>query len=124
MSNQFTGRGNLGTDPELKSVTVGRDAKDVTEFRIYCDRLVSDGQDGFKDKGGFWMGVSVWGRQAQQVANVLKKGMRVYVQGTLKQETWSDKKSGDERSTLVLIADYVALDLGRIESVTMRQKDN
>lgn len=120
MSNTFKARGNLGAAPELKSVTVAGETRQVADIRIYCDRSVPDGNGGFSDKGGFWLSASVWDRRGEHAARVLDKGMRVNVEGTLVQNTWS--KDGEERSRLELAGADVSLDLSRIESVTLRQR--
>ncbi|GAB3683887.1 single-stranded DNA-binding protein [Salinisphaera aquimarina] len=120
MSNSFTARGNLAAAPELKTVTVNGEHRQVAEIRMYCDRPVPDGDDGFKDKGGFWLNVSRWGTAAEHAARVLDKGFRVKVEGTLVQNSW--EKDGEKFSRLELSADDITLDLSRIESVNQRAR--
>lgn len=120
MSNSFTARGNLAAAPELKTVTVNGENRQVAEMRMYCDRPVPDGDDGFKDKGGFWLNVSRWGAAAEHAARVLDKGFRVKVEGTLVQNSW--EKDGEKFSRLELSADDITLDLSRIESITQRAR--
>jgi len=122
MSTRFIGTGNLGSDPASKP-PVGEDERQVTDMRIYFDRMVPDKESKeFEDKGGFWLDVSAWDRLALDVVRTLKKGMRVKVEGSLKHNTWTDESSGEERSKIILYADEVTLALGRIESVQIRQK--
>ena len=120
MSNSFTARGNLAAAPELKTVTVNGEDRQVAEMRMYCDRSIPDGDGGFKDKGGFWLNVSRWGAAAEHAARVLDKGFRVKVEGTLVQNSW--EKDGEKFSRLELSADDITLDLSRIDSVTRRQR--
>lgn len=40
MSNQFSGVGNIGTDPQLHEVTVNGEERQVAEMRVYFDRCV------------------------------------------------------------------------------------
>ena len=121
MSNRFEGRGNLGNDPVLKYVDVAGEKRAVCELRIYFDRQVRDG-DEWKEQGGFWLDVAYWGRRAEQAGKLLAKGCRVSVLGTLVQETWVDKTTGEERHKLVLDADSVDLDLIRVDSVKFAEK--
>ena len=116
MSNQFIARGNLAAAPDLKTVTVNGENRQVAEMRIYCDRPVPDGNNGFKDKGGFWLNVSRWGNAAEHAARVLDKGYRIRVEGTLIQNNW--EKDGEKFSRLELTASDITLDLSRVESVT------
>lgn len=120
--NTFQGRGNLAAAPEIKTVQVGGEGRTVAEFRAYFDRPVpvSGATGEFEDKGGFWLDCNLWGPRAESLA-ILPRGARVHVEGTLIEESWTDKE-GNNRSTRRLIADYVALDLGRLESVTLRSR--
>ena len=121
MSNRFEGRGNLGSDPVLKYVDVSGDKRAVCELRVYFDRQVRD-EDEWKEQGGFWLDVAYWGRRAEQAGKLLAKGCRVSVVGTLVQETWADKTTGEERHKLLLDADSVDLDMMRVESVKFVEK--
>ncbi|MEW7996441.1 MAG: single-stranded DNA-binding protein [Candidatus Thiodiazotropha endolucinida] len=122
MSTRFIGTGNLGTDPDFKS-PVGDEERQVADMRIYFDRPVQDKESKqFEDKGSFWLDVSAWDRLAVDVVRVLKKGMRVKVEGSLKHNTWTDESSGEERSKMVLYADEMTLVLSRVETIQIRQK--
>lgn len=122
MANTFIGTGNLGADPEL-SFPVGEDQRQVADMRIYFDRPVKHKEtDEYEDKGGFWLDVSAWDRLAEDVMRLLKKGTRVRVEGSLKQNVWTDETSGEEKARFVLYADDISLALVRIESVARRQK--
>ena len=66
MSNKFSGRGNLGADPELR-YTPGDAGEPVCSIRVYFDRPKPDGKDGSEDKGGFWLDVSYWGAHVEAV---------------------------------------------------------
>lgn len=120
MSNAFSAKGNLADAPTLKRVPVNGETRQVADMRIYCDRPVPDGDNGFKDKGGFWLSVSRWGPGAEHAARVLAKGMRIRVEGTLTENIWD--KDGAPVSRLELTADDISLDLSRIQSVTMKPR--
>lgn len=120
MSTHFEGRGNLAAAPEIKTVTVGNEQRQVAEMRMYCDRAVPDGDGGFKDKGGFWLNVSRWGIAGEHCARVLDKGDRIKASGTLVQNSW--EKDGEKFSRLELSADDVTLDLSRIESIARKPR--
>lgn len=121
--NEFRGKGNLGATPELRHIEDGGEGRWVLPLRIYFDRRVPvrDG-DGFEDRGGFWLNASVWGRRAQTLQPLLSKGMRVYVAGTLIQRVWQTRDSGEERASLELEVDYLALDASRITRVELRER--
>lgn len=118
MINEFQGLGNLGTTPSLSQVKVGDEQRKVANMRIYFDRPI--GQD-FKDKGGFWLTVDIWGYRAEEATRLLKKGARVFVKGTLRLESWTDEND-QAQVELRLSADYFFIDTVCIDSIHYREK--
>ena len=123
MSNKFSGRGNLGADPELR-FTAGGESDPVCSLRIYFDRPKPDGKGRFEDKGGFWIDTNLWGTRGETAARLLKKGARVVVTGELYEETWQDKETGEDRSKVRIRAENVDLDLNRLENVAWYSRPN
>lgn len=121
MSNTIIASGNLGTTPELKHVTVDGEERHVADMRIYFDRPVPDGDGGFTDKGGFWRTVSVWDKRAEHAARILRSGMSVRIEGTEVLQSW--EKDGEQRSQTQITAHSITLELPRVESVTMRERN-
>ena len=105
--NEFIGEGNLGQDPDLKSVRVGDENKDVANLRIYFDRRVPDGEGNFEDKKGFWLNVEVWGDRATHIARLCAKGSRVAVIGSLMDDGY--EKDGQMMNAIVVRARSVYL---------------
>ena len=123
--NEFRGRGNLGATPELRRIDDGGEGRSVLSLRIYFDRLVptrEGNSGGFEDRGGFWLNASVWGRRAETLQPLLAKGMRVYVGGTLVQRAWQSRETGEDRVSLELEVDYLALDPSRVARVELRER--
>jgi len=118
MLNRFEGIGNVGSNPTLSTVQVGDELRQVVNMRVYFDRPI--GED-FKDKGGFWYSVDIWGYRAEEAIRLLKKGARIFVMGGLRAESWTDN-SGEVRSEQRLTADYFFLDSVCIETVQYREK--
>ncbi len=119
MINQFQGIGNLGSDPKISTVAVGEEQKQVASMRIYFDRPV--GKD-YRDKGGFWYTVDIWGFRAEEAIRVLKKGTRIFVMGNLREEEWTDDK-GEVRTVQRLSAEHFFIDSVCIEKVQYREKN-
>jgi single-strand DNA-binding protein len=122
MSNVFVGKGNLGTAPTLKRVSVSGEDRSVCELRVFFDEYSRDAQGEIQQSGGFWLTCSAWDRQAESPAKLLRKGARVKIEGRLREETWQDKTSGEMKSEFRLAVDDVTLALSRIESVQYRGK--
>ncbi len=126
MSNEFEGVGNLGMAPQLTIVDgLGEqnESRSVCNLRVYFDRQVPDRPDGgFKDKGGFWLSVDIWGFRADEAMRLLKKGSRIFVKGSLREESWTDESSGEVKKELRLAADSFFIDSLCVESLVFKTK--
>ncbi len=80
--------GRLGTDPEVKELDGD---KLVANFSIAVQRT-KDITD--------WIPVTAWDKSAEIARDWLHKGDRVGVDGSLKEDVWNDKESGQKRSKL------------------------
>lgn len=120
MALRINGSGNLGSAPELRTVEVSGEDRKVASMRVFFDHTVPDGNGGFVDKGGCWLGVSAWDNRAEHVARVLRKGMRVRIEGTLQERLW--EKDGEAMTSWDVNARNITLELARLESVTLRPK--
>jgi single-strand DNA-binding protein len=90
--------GRLGKDPETRTTNNGGV---VAKFSLATDEQWTDKQ-GEKQKRTEWTQIEVWGKPAEAVGKFLKKGSQVYVEGSLRTDSWEDKNSGDKKyQTLV-----------------------
>jgi single-strand DNA-binding protein len=123
MSNEFSGTGNVGDQPLLKTVMVGSEERQVAELRVFFDEYRQDGKGGLEQAGGFWLDVNVWGeRLAAEVAQLVKKGARVHVIGRLAETQWTVTATGEERSALHLNADHLFFSLTRLAEVRFKPR--
>ncbi|MFJ7990276.1 single-stranded DNA-binding protein [Streptomyces sp. NPDC096351] len=82
--------GNLVDDPELRFTPAGAA---VAKFRIASTPRVFDKQTNeWKDGDGLFLTCSVWRQAAENVAESLQRGMRVIVQGRLRQRSYEDRE--------------------------------
>ena len=100
--NNCTFSGNLGRDPEVKYFD---DGKAVANFSIAVE-----GRKGQT----LWMAVKVWNKPAQTIADYVRKGSRIIVNGELQEETW--EKDGQQKSRMVLNCQNFTLLDGRKEA--------
>lgn len=98
--------GNVGKDPELKYLSSKNGDFAVTRFSVAETERVKQG-DNWIDGDTVWYSVSATGKLAETLIDTINKGMKVLVQGNLKQfeyEKDGEKKSGFEvRATSVTI---------------------
>ncbi|MFE5855805.1 single-stranded DNA-binding protein [Streptomyces sp. NPDC056500] len=82
--------GNLVDDPELRFTASGAA---VAKFRIASTPRMFDKQTNeWKDGDSLFLTCSVWRQAAENVAESLQRGMRVVVQGRLKQRSYDDRE--------------------------------
>ncbi|MFF7179860.1 single-stranded DNA-binding protein [Streptomyces sp. NPDC008121] len=96
--------GNLVDDPELRFTPSGAA---VAKFRIASTPRTFDRQTNeWKDGESLFLTCSVWRQAAENVAESLQRGMRVVVQGRLKQRSYEDRE-GVKRTVYELDVDEV-----------------
>ncbi|UUN27982.1 single-stranded DNA-binding protein [Streptomyces sp. FIT100] len=82
--------GNLVDDPELRFTPSGAA---VAKFRVASTPRTFDRQTNeWKDGESLFLTCSVWRQAAENVAESLQRGMRVVVQGRLKQRSYEDRE--------------------------------
>jgi single-strand DNA-binding protein len=102
--------GNLVDDPELRFTPSGAA---VAKFRIASTPRVYDKQTSeWRDGDALFLTCSVWRQAAENVAESLAKGVRVIVQGRLKQRSYEDGQ-GVKRTVYELDVDEVGPTLAR-----------
>jgi single-strand DNA-binding protein len=121
MQNMFIGKGNLGDSPELKRVNGRNGEFVVASMRVMFARWGQNEQGDLEQVGGFWREVEIYGEKAEACAKHLKKGARVLVLGEERDFMANDKDSGEQVQVIKIVADDVALQLSRIESITFQQ---
>ncbi|MHB0818501.1 single-stranded DNA-binding protein [Stutzerimonas stutzeri] len=115
--------GNIGSEPEFREFPNGnQDPRRLCRLNVYFDNPVPDGKGGREDKGGFWMQVEYWHRDAERYAELLQKGMRVTVSGRQIKDTWKDRESGETKEAFKIQATQVSIGLHRIDGVVMAEK--
>lgn len=96
--------GNLTADPELRFTPAGTA---VASFTVAATaRLYDKASGAWKDGDPLFLRCSVWRQVAENVAESLAKGMRVLVQGRLKQRSYEDRE-GVKRTVVELDVDEV-----------------
>ena len=94
--------GNLTRDPEVRSTPSGQS---VTAFGIASNRTYTvGGPGGEKKEEVTFVDVDFWGRRGEVVAQYLKKGDPIFVEGRLTYRQWEDK-DGNKRNKLSVTAE-------------------
>lgn len=85
--------GNLTRDPELKALPSGGK---VVNFSLATNRVWKDKEKGKQEEVTFHNVVG-FGQTAENVAQYMKKGSSILVEGRSQTRSWEDKKSGEKK---------------------------
>lgn len=113
--------GRLGRDPELRYTQSG-DA--VATFSVASDRSVKDESEpsGWRQQTE-WFRVVAWRSLAERSAKNLTKGMRVYVEGRIQTQEYTDKQGQKQRSTEVIADDFISLESRNQQNAANRSEE-
>lgn len=101
MVNRVILIGNLGSDPEVRTLESGAM---VAKMSVATN-------ENYKDRSGEWQtqtewhDVVLWRSLAERAQSTLKKGSQVYLEGKLTHRSWEDQ-NGAKRRTTEVVASY------------------
>ena len=95
--------GNLGSDPEMRYTPNNRA---VTQFNVAVNQSTKNQQTGEWVEETDWFRVSVWGDRAERMAETLRKGNKVFVEGRFKTREF-EGRDGQTRTSLEITADSI-----------------
>ncbi|MDD3763290.1 MAG: single-stranded DNA-binding protein [Nevskiales bacterium] len=99
--------GNLGKDPEIRYFPNGDAVCNVT---VATTDSWNDKQSGEKRERTEWHNVVFTRKLAEIAGQYLRKGSKVYVEGSLRTRKWQDKEGGDRYTTEIMVNDMQMLD--------------
>lgn len=99
--------GNLGADPELRMTNGGTAVLNIrmATSESYLDR------DKQRQERTEWHRVVIWGRRAEALGKILKKGDRILIEGSLRTSSYEDR-DGNKKYTTEIVANNVVLSGG------------
>ena len=99
--------GNLGKDPETKQLPSGGSVCNIT---IATSESWKDKNSGQQQEKTEWHNVVFFNRLAEIAGEYLRKGSKVYIEGSLRTRKWQDKSGADRYSTEVVAKEMQMLD--------------
>ncbi len=94
--------GNLGQDPDVR---YSADGRAIANISVATTDSWKDKNTGERQDRTEWHRVVFFGKLAEIVAEYLKKGSQVYIEGRLQTRKWQDK-SGQDRYTTEVVVDF------------------
>jgi single-strand DNA-binding protein len=98
--------GNLGKDPEIKTLDGGIS---VATFSVATSEMYKD-RDGALQSKTEWHNVVLWRSLAEQAEKVLKKGRLVYIEGKITHRNYQDKDGNTRYVTEIAGESFKVLD--------------
>ena len=105
MINKVILVGRLGKDPEIRSTPNGNN---VAKFTIATDERYTD-KNGEKQERTEWHNITAWGKLAEICGQYLRKGKLVYIEGSIRTDSWDDKESGQKRYRTEIVANTMKM---------------
>jgi single-strand DNA-binding protein len=112
--------GRLGKDPETKTIPGGTT---VTRFSIATDETWTD-KAGEKQQRTDWHNIVAWGKLGEICDKYLTKGKHVYIEGSLRMESWEDRTSGEKKYRTDIVASQMTMLSAKDENSGGRSQDN
>src|SRR5512142_3006377 len=100
MINKVILIGRLGKDPEVRSTPSGTT---VTKFTMATDERFTD-RNGEKQERTEWHNIAAWGKLGEICGQYLRKGKLVYIEGSIRNDSWDDKETGQKKYRTEIVA--------------------
>lgn len=109
--------GNLGKDPEVKRMQSG---DIVVNFSIATSETWKDKNTGERKEKTEWHNVVVFNDGIAKVAEqYLKKGMKIYIEGSLQTRSWEDQSGVKKYATEIVLQKY----RGELQMLEFAERD-
>ena len=99
--------GNVGQDPEVKFTTGGAA---VANLSVATSETWKDKQTGQPQDRTEWHRVVFFGRLAEIVGEYVRKGSKVYIEGSLRTRKWQNQQGVDQYTTEINASEMQLLD--------------
>ncbi|TWX51135.1 single-stranded DNA-binding protein [Colwellia hornerae] len=95
--------GNLGKDPEVRFMPNGGGVANLT---IATSETWKDKQTGEQKEKTEWHRVVMFGKLAEIAGEYLKKGSKVYIEGSLQTRKWANQQGQDQYTTEIVVQGF------------------
>lgn len=96
--------GNLGQDPEIRST---QDGKEIANFSIATSDSWKDKNSGEKKEKTEWHRIVIFSQGLVGIVkNYVKKGTKLYIEGSLQTRKWTDKDGVEKYTTEIVLQNY------------------
>ncbi len=98
--------GNATRDPEMRYTPNGQA---VTSFGVATNRRWTDRNTGEMQEQVEFHDITAWGKLAENISQIVKKGAPVYVEGRLQTRSWEGQDGAKRQKTEIIADNIIAL---------------
>lgn len=113
--------GNLGQDPEVKYMPNGNAVANIT---VATSESWKDKDTGQQQERTEWHRVVFFNKLAEIVGQYLKKGSKIYIEGSLRTRKWQDQSGADRYTTEIVAKEMQMLDSRSDSQQSAPQQNN
>lgn len=95
--------GNVGKDPEIRYT---QDGKAIANLNIATSQSWRDKSTGERKEKSEWHRVVIFGELANVAEKFVKKGSRLYIEGSLQTRKWQDQSGQDKYATEIVLQGF------------------
>lgn len=108
-ATEITIVGNLTSDPELRFTPSGQAVANVSVV-VNTRKYNKQTQEWTDGEPTFWR-CNIWRQYAENVAESLRRGMRVILSGRIETRSWEDRQTGEKRTANEIVVDEIGASL-------------
>lgn len=102
--NRATLLGNVGRDPEIRSITSG---ERLANFTVATSETWRDRTSGERKEKTEWHRITVWGdKLVEIVEKYVRKGDKIYIEGKIETRKWTDNAGVERYSTDIVVKGF------------------
>jgi single-strand DNA-binding protein len=96
--------GNVGSDPEIRNT---QDGREIASFSLATSESWKDKNSGEKKDKTEWHRIVVFSQGLVGIIkNYIKKGSKVYIEGSLQTRKWTDNQGVEKYTTEIVLQNY------------------
>ena len=99
--------GNVGQDPDVR---YGQSGSAVTRISVATSESWKDKKTGQTQEHSEWHRVVFFGKLAEIVGEYVRKGSKLYIEGSLRTQKWQDQQGNDRYTTEIVAKEMQMLD--------------
>jgi len=122
MVNKVILIGNVGADPDVKYIDGAEGSVAVANIRLATSENYT--KNGEKVEQTEWHRIVLWRKLAEVAEKYVKKGMKLYIEGSLRTKTWDDKDGIKHYTTEVWARNMQMLSKSDNASTTSNQQSS